>query len=98
MKADPSIDRFRTTGDHTEQRYRGPRMDYLLQKQAGNITAEYIQNCLKDHENYPDSICNHFGEGNCETIASILYCVDRGYALIAWGNPCENEYERYELN
>ncbi len=98
LKADPSIDRFRTTGEHTAQRYRGPRMDYLLQKKAGVITAEYIQECLKDHENYPDSICNHFGEGSCETIASVLYCVDRGYALIAWGNPCENAYERYELD
>ncbi len=98
IKINPAIDRFQRIGDHQAQRYRGPRLDYLLQKKAGEITPEYIQECLKDHENYPDSVCNHHTEGNCVTIASMLYCVDRGYALVAWGNPCENEYEKYELN
>ena len=98
IKVNPAIDRNQRTGDAQAQRYRGPRMDYLLQKKAGEITEDYIQECLRDHENHPHSICNHHVAGNCVTIASILYCVDKGYAWIAWGNPCENEYEKYELN
>ncbi len=98
IKADPMIDRFhRHDPEHQHQAYRGQRMDYLLQKKAGEITEEYIMECLKDHYCAPDSICNHAHDINCVTIASMLYCVDKGYALVAWGNPCENPYEKYEL-
>ena len=67
------------------------------QKKQGEITKEYLEECLKDHYGYPASVCNHAGDEGLQTIASMLYCVSEGYALIAWGNPCEYDYERYVL-
>lgn len=93
--ADPSIDRFVPADSLHKRHFRGQRMEYLLKKKKGEITVEYIQECLKDHYEYPGSICNHMGGESLQTIASMLYCLNRGYALISWGNPCENEYEKY---
>lgn len=97
IQVDPTIDRFVPADRDHQHHFRGQRLGYLLRKQAGEITAEYIQECLKDHYGYPASVCNHAGDQSLQTIASILYCVSRGYALIAWGNPCEVPYEKYEL-
>ena len=95
--ADPTIDRFVPADRDHQHHFRGQRLGYLLRKQAGRITDEYIMECLRDHYGYPASICNHAGDQSLQTIASMLYCVNRGYALIAWGNPCDTAYERYDL-
>lgn len=97
IMADPTLERFIPADKNHRNHFRGQRLEYLLQKQRGNITAEYIQNCLRDHYGYPASVCNHAGDQSLQTIASMLYCLNRGYALIAWGNPCEVSYERYDL-
>lgn len=93
----PLIDRFHPADSRHAHHFRGQRLNYLLQKKCGEITPEYIQDCLRDHYGGPGSICNHDADRNVVTIASILYCLDRGYALIAWGNPCEIAYEQYDL-
>ena len=95
--ADPAIDRFIPADKHHQRHFRGQRLQYLLQKKQGEITKEYLQECLRDHYGYPASICNHAGDDGLQTIASMLYCVSEGYALIAWGNPCEYDYEKYGL-
>ena len=95
--ADPAIDRFVPADKHHQRHFRGQRLQYLLQKKQGEITKEYLEECLKDHYGYPASVCNHAGDEGLQTIASMLYCVSEGYALIAWGNPCEYDYERYVL-
>ena len=95
--ADPAIDRFIPADKHHQRHFRGQRLQYLLQKKQGEITKEYLQECLRDHYGYPASICNHAGDDGLQTIASMLYCVSEGYALIAWGNPCEYDYEKYVL-
>jgi len=97
IQVDPTLERFIPADRDHQHHFRGQRLGYLLRKQAGEITAEYIEECLKDHYGYPASVCNHAGDQGLQTIASILYCVSRGYALIAWGNPCEIPYEKYEL-
>lgn len=94
---DPSIDRFVPADREHVRHFRGQRMNELLKKRAGSITADYIKECLKDHYGFPGSICNHLKERSLKTIASMIYMLDHGYAWMAWGNPCENEYERYEL-
>lgn len=97
LAADPTIDRFLPADRDHARHFRGQRLQVLLQKQYGSITEERIMDCLRDHYGYPASICNHAGDQSLQTIASILYCVQDGYARIAWGNPCETPYERYEL-
>lgn len=97
VQADPTIERFIPADRDHHHHFRGQRLNYLLQKKAGKLTAEDIQEALRDHYGAPASICNHAGDQSLQTIASMLYCVQRGYALIAWGNPCEVDYERYDL-
>ena len=52
---------------------------------------------LRDHQGHPGSICNHCPEKGLKTIASTIYCLDRGSAYLCWGNPCENQYELYTI-
>lgn len=94
---DPSIDRFIPADKEHVRHFRGQRLTELMKKQRGAITAESMKECLRDHYGYPGSVCNHLTERNLKTIASMIYVLDEGYAWMAWGNPCENEYERYEL-
>lgn len=97
LLADPTIDRFIPADKEHKHHFRGQRLNYLLQKEYGRITEEYIMECLKDHYGYPASVCNHAGDQSLQTIASMLYCLHKGYALISWGNPCVTGYERYDL-
>ncbi len=97
LAAAPDIDRFLPADRDHARHFRGQRLEYLLQKKQGEITEDYIKECLKDHHGHPASICNHAGDQSLQTIASMLFCVDEGYAWIAWGNPCETSYEQYEL-
>ena len=97
IQADPTIDRFIPADREHTHHFRGQRLNYLLQKKAGRITEEDLMEHLKDHYGYPASVCNHAGDQNLQTIASMLYCLNKGYAWIAWGNPCENEYGTYDL-
>ena len=99
---DPSVDRDIKPYEKYPRHFRGQRMHRLLLEKRGQITVEYIQSCLRDHHNYPYSVCFHGDQAearvaNIHTIASVLYCLDRGYALICRGNPCQGEYERYDL-
>ena len=78
---DPRIDRFRL---ERGRQFRGQRLWYLLGKQSGSITPETVMEALRDHEGRPGSICNHCPEDNLKTIASTIYCLDRGYAYLCW--------------
>lgn len=97
IAADPTIERFIPADKNHQQHFRGQRLRYLLQKNMGRLDGQMIQEALRDHYGAPASVCNHAGDQGLQTIASMLYYVNRGYAEIAWGNPCEVSYERYEL-
>lgn len=77
------------------------RLAELLYQQYGNITVEYIQQCMKDHQYYPDSICNHNNSGDPNdmdgymTVASIIVDFANDAAYVCKGNPCEGEYKKY---
>ena len=92
--ANPQIDRFRP---EEGRQFRGQRLWYLLGKQTGAITPETMMEALRDHQGHPGSICNHCPKKGLKTIASTIYCLDRGSAYLCWGNPCENQYELYTI-
>ena len=75
----------------------------LLAKKNGTITVDYVKECLKNHENYPDSLCAHMLEGETEmrkmwqTNASIIYNLDQLEMDICYGPPCQGEYVTYTL-
>ena len=57
--------------------------------------------CLTDHNNYPCAICAHpnpdtpdFKDG---TLCSVIMVPEDRKMWVAWRNPCEYEYEEYDL-
>jgi isopenicillin-N N-acyltransferase-like protein len=86
------------------KKFRDERLGELLRQNAGNITADRIKECLRDHKGYPDSICSHLEEGATNlhrawmTIASILYNLDDLEMEVCRDNPCTGEYKKYRLS
>ena len=79
---------------HTRVRYH--RALHLL-KQENKHTAETLQAILRDHVNYPESICNHsiFEDAPLDrekTIVSMVMDVTERKMEAAWGSPCVNSY------
>lgn len=94
---DPAIDRFIPADKDHIRHFRAQRLNELLKKRRGNIDAEYLKSCLRDHYGAPAGICNHDADADCFIIASMIYVLDENYAWMSWGNPCENEYNVYKL-
>lgn len=73
-----------------------------LLKMKSHHTIETLQSILRDHVNYPDSICNHATGGNPldreKTITSLIIDLSNRKLLAASGNPCEADYDLYELS
>ena len=97
MVCDPTLDRFIPASRHHQRAFRAQRLNELFKKKRGAIDLDYIQSCLRDHYGDTESVCNHCEEEGLKTIASMIYDLTSGRALMAWGNPCENDYEAYEL-
>lgn len=77
------------------------RLAGLLYHNYGEITPESLMEIMKDHEFYPDSICNHHNSGDMTdmsglmTVASIIVDFANQCSYVCKGNPCEGEYKKY---
>jgi len=84
-------------------KFRGERLEELLRKRQGKITIDYIKECLRDHQGWPESICTHTPPGNTDinlmwqTNASMLYDFSESTLHLCYGPPCEGEYLTYRL-
>jgi len=67
----------------------------LLKNNRGKISIEKMKEFLRDHVNYPDSICRH-GD-RIKTTFSIIINLNTLTMLLAKGNPCEVKYNEYQL-
>ncbi len=82
---------------------RGKRLEELLQKNHGNITVDYIKQCLCDHQNYPKAICRHPSDVSIPltqrgmTVASMIVDFDEKIVHICAGPPCEGEFLVYSM-
>ncbi|AMA73433.1 MULTISPECIES: C45 family autoproteolytic acyltransferase/hydolase [Aneurinibacillus] len=75
------------------------RMHSLAAHYDNKPSLQQIQELLKDHTNYPRSICAH-GQGDYsrgETVASVILYPKKGVMYAAKGYPCENQFYRYLL-
>jgi isopenicillin-N N-acyltransferase like protein len=66
-------------------------------------TAESLQTIMRDHINFQDSICNHVIADDSpldreKTVTGLLIDLTARTLLACWGNPCANQYYKYELN
>jgi isopenicillin-N N-acyltransferase-like protein len=67
----------------------------LLKNNLHKLDSEKMKEFLRDHVNYPDSICRH-GD-RLKTTFSIIINLNTLTMLLAKGNPCEVKYNEYQL-
>ncbi|MDQ0219487.1 hypothetical protein ELQ35_17220 [Peribacillus cavernae] len=73
---------------------RANRIRHELSK-FSEVGIDQIQNALRNHDNYPNSICRHLeSEGNIQTLASIIMDLTEKSMLVTAGPPCENLFTR----
>ena len=73
---------------------RWSRINKYLEEKKGEITIEDCQKWMKDHVNYPLSICRHDHEQG-KTIASLIMLPKELEFLATYGNPCTQPYVKY---
>jgi isopenicillin-N N-acyltransferase like protein len=74
-----------------------------LLEQTNKHTIQTMQTVLRDHVNFPDSICNHAINDidpldREKTITSLVMDLTARQMHVAWGNPCENQYHTYQMD
>ncbi len=88
--------------DLIESTPRKMRIEKLFGAVGGQLSMEVMKAALKDHENYPKSMCRHPNEhptnGYWVSVFSVIIEADAGRLHLTRGNPCENPYETYLLN
>ena len=96
--ASPQLDRLTQ-----RPKNRDNRLEYLLRRSRGSIGVDTIRECMKDHEYYPQAICNHDNDPGKDpmsglmTVASLICDFRENTAYICKGNPCKGAYYPYTL-
>jgi isopenicillin-N N-acyltransferase-like protein len=84
----------------------GSRVRYFralrLLRRSHRHDLESLQAILRDHVNYPNSICSHEVEDENpldkqKTVCSLLVDLNERRMHAAWGVPCQNEFFTYQL-
>jgi isopenicillin-N N-acyltransferase-like protein len=83
---------------HARQR----RIDALLNFSSGRQPSlEEVQTALRDHEDYPHSICRHTNDdpetGYWQTVFSVIMEPEKRRMHVSRGTPCDHSYEVYQL-
>lgn len=69
----------------------------FMHRNIGKLDEDLVKVLLRDHKDYPDSICRHndpiddAGHRMC-TVFSLIMNMTKGEMLLAKGSPCEGEY------
>jgi isopenicillin-N N-acyltransferase-like protein len=78
------------------------RIDELLSLGGEPLTMARVQAALRDHRDFPRSICRHAnadpGVGHWQTVFSVIIEPETRRMHVSRGTPCEREYEEYQLN
>jgi isopenicillin-N N-acyltransferase-like protein len=74
----------------------------LLRSQLGQVTPTSLQELLRDHVNYPDSICMHEDPADPphereQTLVSLVMDLTERIMWAAPGPPCQGTYVEYRL-
>jgi isopenicillin-N N-acyltransferase-like protein len=82
--------------------FRGNRMHKLLSRHSGKINVETCFGFLKDHVNFPTSICTHPNEDlphemAMKTMDSVVMSPARRELHITRDNPCKAAFKKYAL-
>jgi isopenicillin-N N-acyltransferase like protein len=93
--------------ENDSQHLIGSRVRYYralrLLRRSHRHNAESFQQILRDHMNFPNSICSHevIDDNPLDrqkTICSMVMDLTEKQMHVAWGAPCQNEYFTYRLD
>jgi isopenicillin-N N-acyltransferase-like protein len=77
---------------------RQQRIDSLL---GHSPSLEDVKAALRDHQDYPHSICRHTNDdpdtGNWQTVFSVIIEPENRQMHVSRGTPCDHSYEVYQL-
>lgn len=80
---------------------RKDRIDQLLNSVSGTIGVEDVQQALRDHQDYPRSICRHENDdpqhGFWQTVFSVIIEPREQRMHVSRGTPCNTAYELYSM-
>ncbi|UCD45767.1 MAG: hypothetical protein JSV27_04585 [Candidatus Bathyarchaeota archaeon] len=81
---------------------RQQRLERLIDRYHGDITAERMMELMSDHNNHPHSICVHPNEekppeARSTTMSSVIMVPEDGFMYATCGPPCQHEYGEYRL-
>ncbi|WP_019122556.1 C45 family autoproteolytic acyltransferase/hydolase [Brevibacillus massiliensis] len=84
----------KTLGILPDSPARAKNIKHELSKFA-EVSVEHIQDTLRNHDNFPNSICRHSEPINqIQTLASIIMDLTEKSMTIAPGPPCENSFTK----
>lgn len=78
------------------------RIRELVDSNEKGITVEQLEDALRDHQDYPRSICRHANDdpmhGFWNTVFSVIIEPADRQMWITRGTPCDHPYERYVMS
>ncbi len=98
----PKMRALEQPGSYSSSTVRYHRARRLLKGQLGRVSVESLQALLRDHVNYPDSICLHEDADDPPadrgmTIVSLVMDLTERVMWAAPNPPCESTYTAYRL-
>jgi len=92
----------RSLKDGTSSLVRYNRALRLIRSQLGEITVESLKAALKDHVNYPDSICRHPETGvpeseKYQTNFAVVFDLTGMKMHLCMGRPCKGKFVEHAL-
>lgn len=94
----PPLKQYQTRSASPSSPARQKRIDSLLGAGAGDITVDYLERALADHEGFPHSVCRHFSEQDpATTTAAYVADLTNLRMRIAIGNPCAAPFQSYSM-
>jgi len=90
-------------GPYATSNVRLNRARRLIRAQLGQVTTGSLQLVLRDHVNFPNSICSHEDPRDPahereQTLVSLIMDLSERVVWAAPGPPCEGEYISYHLD
>jgi isopenicillin-N N-acyltransferase-like protein len=90
-------------GTWTDSWVRRQHLQATLAPRAGSVSASTVSASLRDHANFPYSVCRHPDpevpeEERSQTHFSVIYDLSDRRILLAEGPPCESVYEQFDVD
>jgi len=78
---------------------RSGRMYQLLKAKFGKLDLEAVKEVMRDHANYPNSICRHDdGRGGMlSTLSALIYRPEDRLMLATYGTPCTSPFQEFTI-